>query len=195
MAIDKKFAFFRKRKHYDNEVNNNGVPATSINFIDDTKEIITHGSVFAGLYNVQQVQPTGNAGLTLTLDWHEIPAAVYDSILIEDGTYIIQIQWGQAIYTGIFPYKDLHRDGVSYNNDGAVPLITTDEEIVLTSCGNIPDSKGRLYLKLAKGTRTTQETVANTQVTVRGMRPSLFIACSKPDQQLDGLTFKFRRII
>lgn len=194
MAIDKKLIFFRKKQHYNDEVNN-GLPATSINFIDETKEIITHGSVFAGLYNVESVQPSGNAGLTLDLTWHEIPPAVYDSILTEDGTYIIQIQWGQAIYTGIFPYKDLHQDNATYENQNAVPLITTDEEIVLTSCGNIPDTKGRLYLKLKKGTRTTVETVANTQVTITGMRPSLFIACSKPNQTLDGLTFKFRRII
>ena len=195
MPINKKLIFFKKRQHYDNEVNN-GLPPTTISFIDETKEIITHRSVFAGLYNVQSVQPSGNADLPLGLQWEEIPPAVYDSVLKEDGTYIIQIQWGQAIYTGIFPYKDLHVDNATYANYNQVPLITTDEEIVLTSCGNIPDEKGRLYLKLARGTkRTTVETIANTQVTVAGMRPSLFIATSKQNQTLDGLTFKFRRII
>jgi hypothetical protein len=47
---------------------------------------------------------------------------------------------------------------------------------------------------MAPGTRTTNETVSNIQqqfVT----KPSLFIATSKTGQTLDGLTFKFRRII
>ena len=192
MALDKKLIFFRKKQHYNDEVNR-GLPATSINFIDETKEIITHGSVFAGLYNVESVQPSGNAGVQLELQWHEIPIGVYDSVLVEDGTYLIQIQWGQAIYTGIFPYKDVHVN-TTYTNESQVPRITTDEEIVLTSCGYIPETKGRLYLKLAPGSRKTNETVANVTQQF-ATKPSLFIATSKTGQELDGLTFKFRRLI
>lgn len=194
MAINKKLIFFRKKQHYDNEVNN-GLPNTSISFIDDTKEIITHGSVFAGIDNIKSTQPSGNAGVVIGLAWHELPENVYSDVLNKDGTYLIQITWGQAMYTGIFPYKDLHVDNNPYDTIGEVPVITTDEEIVLNSCGYIPDTKGRLYLKLAKGNRTTTETVAGTQMQVRGTRPSLFIATSKTGQELDGLTFKFRRII
>ena len=46
MAIKKKLIHFKKRASFDGEVNNNNILETSIVFIQDSKEIVTHGTIY-----------------------------------------------------------------------------------------------------------------------------------------------------
>ena len=46
MAIKKKLIHFKKRANFDSEVSNDNILETSIVFIQDSKEIVTHGTVY-----------------------------------------------------------------------------------------------------------------------------------------------------
>lgn len=175
MPINKKLIFFKKRQHYDNEINN-GLSPTAINFIDETKEIITHGSVFAGLYNVQQ--STSIPDFSLSKTWAQYPLDLH-SILNGTGTYIIQITYGSAIYSGIMTYFD----------DTSADI---DEEIPLHVGGTFfrPDvseqKEGRLYAKIKASESSTISTY-----------PSLFLASSLVETNADAhiSAIKFRKLI
>lgn len=65
MAINKKLIHFKKREYFDTEVANNNIPDYSICFIQDTKEIYTHGQLYScnvdasTLTNVLRVDENG----------------------------------------------------------------------------------------------------------------------------------------
>lgn len=46
MALNKKLIHFKKREYFDREVANNNVLDTTISFIQDSKEISTHGTIY-----------------------------------------------------------------------------------------------------------------------------------------------------
>lgn len=49
MAINKKLIHFKTKDNFDKEVANGNILDTSIIFIQDTKEISTHGSVYSSV--------------------------------------------------------------------------------------------------------------------------------------------------
>jgi hypothetical protein len=46
MAINKKLIHFKKKENFENEVANNNILSNSIVFIQDSREISTHGTVY-----------------------------------------------------------------------------------------------------------------------------------------------------
>lgn len=46
MAINKKLIHFKNKENFENEVANSNILDTSICFIQDTKEISTHGTIY-----------------------------------------------------------------------------------------------------------------------------------------------------
>ena len=123
---------------------------------------------------VKTIQPTDAifpSGYLKDKNWRELPEACYTSVLNSSGTYIVQLKYKQAIYSGIIPYKEV--DYFENRNPETGELINkievnTDEEIPLTSCGYSQDNE-RLYLKVSKGSRNVENNLS---------KPSLFIASS-----------------
>ena len=189
------------------------IPWIAIVEIQETNELWSHGKYIGGNINGNTVRIGGEtivvpsmqtetratgiissaANLQIDLVWNEIPKAIYDNILNENGTYVVQIEWGKLILSGVFAYKELHQN-TQYNILSDCPVINTDCEIPLTPCGFIQPNSGQLFLKLSAGSRTTTERVAGTNIELP-TKPSLFIACAASNQPLNNLTFKFRRII
>lgn len=56
MAINKKLIHFKQKTNFENEVANNNILETSICFIQDTKEIWTHGAYYATQRSVEEIE-------------------------------------------------------------------------------------------------------------------------------------------
>ena len=189
------------------------IPWIAIVEIRETNEFWSHGKYIGGNINGNTVSIGGStidvpsmqtetkntgiissaSGLHIDLTWSEVPKSIYDNVLKENGTYIVQIEWGKVILSGVFAYKELHNN-ISYSTINDCPVINTDSEIPLVPCGYIPSNSGQLFLKLSAGSRTTTEHVAGVDIELP-TKPSLFIACAASNQPLNNLTFKFRRMI
>lgn len=61
MAINKKLIHFKNKTNFNNEVANNNILDTSIVFVQDSKEIHTHGTTYKSVnWSVlEQYKPTG----------------------------------------------------------------------------------------------------------------------------------------
>lgn len=141
---------------------------------------------------VKTVQPTDAifpSGYLKDKNWRELPEACYTSVLNSSGTYIVQLKYKQAIYSGIIPYKEV--DYFENRNPETGELINkievnTDEEIPLTSCGYSQDNE-RLYLKVSKGSRNIENNLS---------KPSLFIASSTGNGLIPSqFELKFKKLL
>ena len=56
MAINKKLIHFKKREYFDREVANGNIPEHSICFIQDTKQIWTHGQLYSGNVDIDSLE-------------------------------------------------------------------------------------------------------------------------------------------
>lgn len=140
-----------------------------------SKNVMTEGTPI-DLYIVRQ--STSIPDFNLSKTWAQYPLDLH-SILNGTGTYIIQITYGSAIYSGIMTYFD----------DTSADI---DEEIPLHAGGTFfrPDvteqKEGRLYAKIKASESSTISTY-----------PSLFLASSLAETNANAhiSAIKFRKLI
>lgn len=170
---------------------------TSIVFLSDGF-IWTHGTFYDGRIPVETGVSTGD--FSLTTSWIEIPKGLYSQFFTSSGSYLVQIEFGDLIYTGYIPYKENEYKSVLSSNGSFISdnSINTDCEIPLSLCG-YDDGRGRLFLKIGKGTQrdTSEKDLSHPGDSERiaTIKPSLFLCSDKNITDISGLTFKFKKLI
>lgn len=182
MAINKKLINFKSKAAFTSQLTQGNILDTSICFIDETQEIYTHGTYFCP--QVSSYKVTYSNGITdykniqfkiptidLTLDnWTPTGILVNSANFpSENGTYAIQIEVNNTIYSGVMP--------IFIATDVAVDEINTADEIVLSQMGH---STNRLYLKTDKN--------------VSYIFSELYLS-SREDATFNNMTITFKKLI
>ena len=95
MAINKKLIHFKNKEKFNTELANNNILDTSICFIQDTKEIWTHGQLYDGNIGIQAVDDEGvindgtieyatKAYVDLLLDRIELLETILSEIIVQE---------------------------------------------------------------------------------------------------------------
>lgn len=154
MAINKKLIHFKKKETFDQKVANNEVLDTSIVFIQDSKEIHTHGTTYKSVnWSVlEQYKPTGQYmtiealedGLTFTFTnpvtyringgaWMNLEANTQSNSINKDETIECKAELTPASNVGIGTFSISKKCNLLGNCNSLILGDSSDTDLIMTS--------------------------------------------------------------